>query len=171
MNAISAVIGFINLILGSQLNWVFVGGAGFFIGRFLGERYHLVNKELDLILLSLVLSGIVIMLSIYFQRLMASIAGFFIGIFIINTLPDEFGWNITWISWQILVLAGIFSALAVFFWKTWSTILLSTIGGAAAIIHNIHFEGIGDLGMFTVLFVVGFTAQFLQWHYGKPDQE
>jgi hypothetical protein len=171
MNAIAAVIGFINLISGSQLRWALTGGVAFFLGKYLGEQYRFFHRELDLILFSFVLSGIAVMLSIYFQRFVAVLAGFLIGAYIVQILPEELGWNIAWINWQVTVLAGSASALAVFSLDTWGKVILSTIGGSTAVIQNLNFGGIDNLSMFIVLFAIGFTAQFLLWQYGKVEQE
>jgi len=169
MNALSVVIGFIGLISGSQLYWVFVGGTAFFIGGYLGGEYHLVNRELDLIIFSFVLSGIAVMLALYFRRLMVSLAGFFIGVYILTTLPAELGWSTRWITWHVSLLAGMISLVAVYSWYTWASIFLSTVGGAVAVIQKLNFGGISDLGIFIILFLIGLTAQILLWQYGKPE--
>jgi len=169
MNALSAVIGFIGLISGSQLYWVFVGGVAFFIGGYLGREYRLISRELDLIFFSFLLSGIAVMLALYFRRLMLSLAGFFIGVYIFTTLPAELGWRSNWITWHVVLLAGIFSLVAVYSWSTWATIFLSTVGGSVAVIHKLNFAGIGDLTIFIILLMIGLTAQILLWQYGKPD--
>jgi len=171
MNAISGVIGFICLISGSQFYWAFVGGVAFFIGRYLGTHYHWVTRELDLIIFSFGLSGMAVMLSIYIRRLMIALAGFFIGIYIFQTLPAEFGWRMDWAAWYLFLLAGLVAGLAVFFWSSWATIMLSTIGGAAAVIQNLSFGGVSDTAIFIVLSVIGLTAQFIFWQYGKTDAE
>lgn len=170
MTAILTVIGFITMVGGYQLNWLFVGGVAFLAGGYLGDHYNLMNNEWDLIIFSLIISGITILLSLYFRRIMLTFACFIIGGYVVYSLPRAFLWLSEWFTWQVFVITGILASILVTLWRSWGIILLSTIGGATIVVENVSFGGLDDLSMFIVLVVIGLTAQILLWQYGRQPE-
>jgi len=171
MNAVVIVLGFILLTIGHQLPWVFVAAAGYIFGNLVGQQPFLGLSGLSLTFFSIgtaVISGLLV---IYFRKFMVVIAGFLAGAYICYYLPTALGWNTAWITWWILVIAGIISAAIIFIWNTLPLILVTSLFGSTLVIQYTSFQMISEILLFVIFFLFGITAQVVLMQYNKPGEE
>lgn len=171
MNAVFIVLGFIMLTIGHQLPWVFVAAAGYIFGNLVGQLPFLGLSGLGLTFFSIGTAVIGGLLVIFLRKIMVVIAGFLAGAYICFYLPAALGWNTSWISWWVLVIAGILSAAIIFIWNTLPLILITSLLGSTLVIQYTQFQMIGDLLMFVIFFIFGIAAQVVLMQYSKPGEE
>jgi hypothetical protein len=171
MSVILVVIGFILLVAGHQGSWLYVGGVTFVIGSLLGEQLNIVRKELDMIIFSFTSGVLGALLVVYLRKIMVILAAFLSGGYICYFLPEALGWDTSWINWVIVLLVGLACAVMTLIWGALPLILVSTLLGATLIIQNMSIASVGPIGMFIVLAMFGLVAQWVLWHYSKPDTE
>ena len=170
MNALFIVLGFILLTTGQQLPWLFVAATGFIFGNLIGQQPFLGFSGLNLILFSVgtaVISGLLV---IYFRKIMVVLAGFLAGAYICYSLPAALGWKTAWLSWWVLVIAGIVSAAIILIWNTLPLILVTSLTGSTLVIQYTSFQRIGELIIFVIFFLFGITAQWVLMQYNKPGE-
>jgi hypothetical protein len=170
MNALFIVLGFVLLIIGQQLPWIFVAAAGFMLGNLVGQQPFLGFSGINLTLFALGIAVISGLLVIYFRRIMVIIAGFLAGAYICYYLPSALGWSTAWISWWVLLLAGIISAVIILLWNTLPLILVTSLTGSTLVIQYTSFKQISELILFVIFFLFGITAQWVLMQYSKPGE-
>ena len=170
MNALFIVLGFVLLTTGQQLPWLFVAAAGFIFGNQIGQLPFLGFSGLNLTLFSIGIAVISGLLVIYFRKIMVVLAGLLAGAYICYYLPTALGWNTAWISWWILLVAGIISAAIIFIWYTLPLILVTSLFGSTLVIQYTSFQRIGELLIFVIFFLFGITAQWVLMQYSKPGE-
>jgi hypothetical protein len=168
MNALYIVLGFVLLTTGQQLPWLFVAAAGFLFGNLIGQQPFLGFSGINLTLLSLGIAVISGLLVIYFRRIMVVIAGFLAGAYICYNLPTALGWSNTWITWWVLLIAGIISATIILIWNTLPLILVTALTGSTLVIQYTSFKQLSELLLFVIFFLFGITAQWVLMQYTKP---
>jgi hypothetical protein len=171
INAVFIVMGFVILITGYQLPWLFVACVGFIAGYTLGQVPLIGLSGIALITFS---SGFAIiggLLVLYIRRIMLVLAGFLAGVYICQYLLPSLGWNSEWISWFVLVIAGLFAAAIIFIWQSLALIFISSLAGATLVIHYIQIVRIPQVLLFVILFLFGITAQWLLLQYSKSEGE
>lgn len=171
MSVILVVIGFILLVAGHQGSWLYVGGVTLLIGSLLADQLNIVRKEIDMIVFSFTSGVLGALLVVYVRKFMVVLAAFISGGYICYFLPEALGWDTSWINWVIVLLVGLACAVMTFIWGALPLILVSTLLGATLIIQNMSIASVGPIGMFIVLTIFGLVAQWLLWHYSKPDTE
>jgi len=169
MNYILTVIGFLLLIAGNQLKWLYVAGTAFVFADIIATHYKLIESEMNRLMVSFTSSIIGVMMFYYFNRLITIVVSFLTGGYVIIFLPRLLGWNMSWSPTLIFVIGGSIAAGLTFFWSTFAIILLTTLGGTTLVLQNFSFGNITNQAMALVLFVVGFTAQFILQQYSRPD--
>ncbi|MCI0518652.1 MAG: hypothetical protein L0Z70_00150 [Chloroflexi bacterium] len=170
MGAILAVIGFIILVSGHQLQWVFVGGGAFVLGGFLSVHFRFAHSQLDQILAGSVSSVIGLLVSTFIKKFLLILASALASAYALAILPGALNWSTAWISWLVLLLAAAAGALAVLTWGSLPLILVTVLFGSALILSNVRFGTIGQLPMFIVLVIFGLTAQWVLWRYSTGEQ-
>jgi hypothetical protein len=170
MNALFIVLGFVLLTTGQLLPWLFVAAAGFMFGNLIGQQPFLGLSGISLTLFSLGIAVIGGLLVIYFRKIMVVIAGFLAGAYICYYLPAALGWSTTWISWWVLIIAGIVSAAIILIWNALPLILVTSLTGSTLVIQYTSFKQIGELMIFVIFFLFGITAQWVLMQYNKPGE-
>ena len=155
MSAIYVVIGFIILVTGHQSGWLFVGGIGILLGSLVGEEFHIVRNEVELIFFSLTSAVIGGLLVAYLRKGMVVLAAFVSGGYICLYLPAAMGWDTSWINWLYVILVASASALMTLIWGALPLILISSVVGATLIIQNLQVGSVGPTGLFIVLVMFG----------------
>ena len=170
MNALFIVLGFVLLTTGQQLPWLFVAAAGFVLGNFLGQQPFLALSGVSLTLFSVGTAIIGGLLVIFFRRIMLVIAGFLAGAYLCYYLPLALGWSTSWISWWVLLLAGIISAALILIWNSLPLILITSLTGSTLVIQYTSFTQFSELIVFVIFFLFGITAQWVLMQYNKPGE-
>jgi len=171
MSVILVVIGFILLVAGHQGSWLYVGGVTFLVGSLLADQFNIVHSEIDMIIFSFTSGVLGALLCAYLRKFMVTLGALISGGYICYFLPGALGWETGWINWVIVLLVGLAFAVMTFIWGALPLILVSTLLGATLIIQNMSIASVGPIGMFIVLAIFGLVAQWVLWHYSKPDTE
>jgi hypothetical protein len=171
MSVILVVIGFILLVIGHQSSWLYVGGVALVMGSLLADRLSFVRSATDLIIFSFTSGVLGSLLVVYLRKFMLVLAAFLSGSYISYYLPEALGWDTSWINPVVVLLVGLASAIMTFVWGALPLILISTLLGATLIVQNMSLPSIGPVSLFIVATIFGLVAQWLLWHYSKPDTD
>jgi hypothetical protein len=172
MRLITIVLGFVSLVGGNQLPWMFVGSAGFILGSFLSVGTQFDQSEWQIITVSTAIGMAGIFMTFYLQKLMVMVVGFLAGGYISLTLPGILGWKTPLVEWQAFLLVGAAFSLILFLWYNLALILVSTLAGTTVILQNMSFGTISKEALFVVLFIFGLIAQYVMMQYiPVPESE
>lgn len=169
MNAVYVVLGFVLLVTGVQLPWLFVAGMGFLLGNFIGATQSIGMRGIALTLFSAGLGIVLGLLVIYIKRILYVLAGFVAGAYTIAYMPGALGWNTDWISTPVIVIAGLVAALIVFFSQSLALILVSSLVGSTLVIQYARFPNISEVFLFTIFALFGIIAQWVLMQYNRPE--
>ena len=123
MQIIKIILGVISLVFGKKLFWLFVGIAGFLFGMKLAIVIFYSDSVLIQLLVGLGLGIIGVVLSIFFQRLVFALAGFYAGAYLALATVLEYG--IMMNSTLLLFAGGIIGAIVATLIMDWAIIILS----------------------------------------------
>lgn len=166
------LVGVVLLLFGRNLFWLFVGGVGFLAGfHFASQAFQ--GQSQGLILLVAVIVGLLAAIaSIFLQRLVVGIAGFFAGGYFLSAVAaavlHDNQPNVTWIAF---VVGGIVGAILTVLLLDPALILLSSLVGATAIVQNVPLQPAARGILFIVLVVVGIVVQGAQYSRTRRVKE
>ncbi|GAB4581857.1 MAG: hypothetical protein Fur0022_46090 [Anaerolineales bacterium] len=137
---INIFLGFVVLLTGRKLFWLFVAALGFLAGASLGPRFIDADPAWLIWIFSLGLGFVGALLAVFLKRLAIAVAGFVGGWYLMMMLATTFDWqfgNAAWVLYLIggLILSGVASAL-----YDWALIFLSSIVGALAIVQGLDLS-------------------------------
>lgn len=164
MNWIAVLIGALLLLFGRKLFWLFVGGVGFVVGfQIATDAMH--NQPEWVILLVALGAGLLgIILSIFLQRVVVGIAGFFAGGYFLSSLfITLIHANQQIVQWVAFIVGGIAGALLTIWLLDPALIILSSLAGATAVSQNVPLKPGAKGILFLVLLVVGIIIQTRQY--------
>ena len=158
------LIGAALLVFGRQLFWLFVGGVGFLAGFHFASQALQGQPQWVILLIALGVGLAAAIISIFLQRAVVAIAGFFAGGSFLYDLaeavqPDRqptFGW-------VAFIVGGLVGAVLVTALLDPALILLSSLTGAAAIAQNVPLPTAGQGVLFVVLLIMGIVIQAVQY--------
>lgn len=165
MRLITILLGFVLLVGGNQLYWMFVGAVGFFLGTRIAELIGFNQSEWQVLTFALATGLACTFLSYYLKRIMVVLAGFVAGGYVMTSLPAILGWNNVLSGWLAFVIAGALSALILILSYRLSLIVISALAGAILIVQNLTFSNISDQVMFLVLIIFGIVSQWVLMQY------
>lgn len=171
MQLILIVLGFVSLVGGSQLSWMFVGTVGFLLGIALANFLQLNNNEWQILTIASAAGMVGVFLSYYLRRILVLLAGFLAGGFISVTLPQVLGWKSYLEDWQAFIVVSAACALIILLWYNLALILVSAVLGATLIVQNLTIPTVGNEAMFVVLIIFGLTAQYVLMQYALRSEE
>ena len=160
MQGVNIFIGAALLLFGRRLFWLFVGGIGFIVGfNFAGQ---ILGPQPDWLLL-LVAIGVGLLgaiASIFLQRIVVGIAGFFAGAYFLSALAITYlPNNQSILPLVAFVAGGIIGAILTMALLDPALILLSSLAGATAITQNVPMQSSNKGLLFIVLLVIGILVQ------------
>ncbi len=134
------VLGFIELLFGRKLFWIFVAIGGFLIGWVLVPEIVPDMATWLRIVIGLVAGVVFALLSIPFTRVMVAVAGFFIfGGALVMTVrvlgPDIASGSAGY--WAAFIVGGLIGAALLFIALDWALIVLTSLAGAGAVSRGI----------------------------------
>ena len=140
MNMLNIFLGFVVLLTGRKLFWLFVAALGFLAGASLGPRFIEADPAWLIWVFSLGLGFVGALLAVFLKRFAVAVAGFIGGWYLMMTLATMFDWqmgNADWVLYLIggLILSGVVSSL-----YDWALIFLSAIVGALTIVQGLHLS-------------------------------
>lgn len=171
MQLITVVLGFVSLIGGAQLPWMFTGSAGYLVGIWLADIIGFNQNEWQVLAIASAVGLSVILITYYLRRLVIIIAGFSAGGYISTTLPAIMGWKTVLEDWQAILLVGTACAVILFLWFKLALVLVTTLAGATIVVQHLNLTMVSKEAMFVVLVVVGLTAQYVMLQYATPSED
>lgn len=170
----SAIVGFLSLLAGRQLYWVFVGAAGFLLAFNLAERYFGIQSEWLLIVVGLVAGVIGALLAVFAQRLAVGFAGFIAGGFLLFYVAQLLGLSGDLIEIVLFIVGGVIGAVLISALFDPALIILSAMLGASLLTQTAEraFEVPQGwhVAILVLLFVIGVIVQFAAWQPARRAQ-
>jgi len=155
-----AVLGFLLLILGRKLYWLFVGVVGFVLGVSLGMEIFPAESDLVLIIVAVIAGVIGSILANVAQRIAVAIAGFFVGGYLIqHVVVDWMSISMPVSDIFVFFIGGILGIILLLLLFDWSLIILSSMFGAYLLIKITNLDSVLQLFAFAALCFVGIIIQ------------
>ena len=151
------VMGVALLLLGRQLYWLFVGGAGFVGGMFAATHLFTGLDSNAIMIISIAAGAVGVILSLLLQRLMIRAAGFLAGGYVSFMMYQE--WTVGPWGWAFFIGGGLLAALLVMTVFNWALICLSSLTGATLIAEQIPVAPPWIVVLWVALLAVGVAIQ------------
>ena len=173
MNVINLLLGFVILLTGRQLFWLFVGALGFLAGAALAQQYIQADPAWLVWIIALGAGFVGALLAVFLQRFAVSIAGFIGGWYLMSTLASTYGWGFGNADWVIFLIGGIVGSVLVSALYDWALIFLSSIAGAITIVQNLDLNLVPVITTLVLLalIVTGIAVQSRVMHRETPKPE
>lgn len=159
MLILTTLIGFVVLIMGRQIFWVFIAGLGFALGLIYGEQYYVGQPDWMLFLISSIIAILGAVLAYTLQRLAGAIAGFASGWYLTNLLMGYFGAGLGQFDEIVPFVVGIICALLIMAFFDWSVIIISSLAGSAIIVSGMRLPNNTELALLITFALVGIVIQ------------
>jgi hypothetical protein len=154
---LTILVGISMLLLGRKLFWLFVGAAGFIFGMHVAGQF--LHGRPEWVLPFAIAAGLIgAVFAVFLEKLAISVAGFFLGGYVLTRMLAEFGWR-TDHHWIVFIVGGIAGLLLVASLFNWALIILSSISGAILLLQPLHAAVATKRLLFVVLVVAGIVIQ------------
>jgi hypothetical protein len=157
--AIEVLVGFILVLLGRQLYWVFVGGAGFAAATALSLRLLQGQPAWLMLVIGLGAGLVGALLAVFMQRLAIGIAGFLAGGYVLASVVPVVIAGPEWLSWVSFLVGGVLGVVLVALLFDWALIALSSLAGAVLAVQAFQLETIPEVLVFAGLVILGMVVQ------------
>jgi hypothetical protein len=135
--AVGILVGFVLLVFGRRLYWVFVAGIGFVTGLWLAPRLLPEQPEWLILVAALALALAGALLALVAQTVMIALVGFLAGgatgVLVLHMLGADSG-VLTWLVYLAGGVVGVVLVLALF---EWGLIALSSLAGSSLMISGV----------------------------------
>lgn len=159
MLILTTVIGFVVLIMGRQIFWVFIAGLGFALGMIYGEQFYTGQPDWMIFLISSIIAILGALLAYTLQRLAGAIAGFATGWYLTQLLVSYFRVDLGQFDEVAPIIIGIIFALLIMAFFDWSVIVISSLAGSAIIVSSMRLPGNTELAILITFAIVGIVIQ------------
>jgi len=174
MNVLNILLGFIVLVTGRKLYWLFVAVVGFVAGLYIASNYIQVDPHWLVYLIALAVGVVGAVAGVFLQHAVIAIVGFIAGGYGAFYLAGLLGLKAGTLYWIFFVVGGILGIILVAALFEWALILLSSWAGATLISQGINPNGGVVVLAFIALFLVGVLIQAASMaaeHRRKPVEE
>jgi len=151
------VIGTALLTMGRRIFWLFVGAAGFILGREFATRFPIGEPEWTPLAVSLLAGFIGAIFAIFAQKFAVAVGGFILGSYTLASIAYSLGFETT--HWFFLVVGGAIGSLLVLVVFDWALIVLSSMTGAMLIVQSGFFEHPANILVSLIMLSVGIAIQ------------
>jgi hypothetical protein len=163
LTVIGVLVGFLLLLFGRRLYWLFVAGIGFLTGLEIAPRLLPGQPEWVILVAALALALVGTVLAIVAQKFIIALVGFLAGggtgVLLLRTL----GVDSDAVAWLVYLTAGVVGVVLVLALFEWGLILLSSLAGANLIVggvgESIRFSQRIALVAMIVVAVIGIIVQ------------
>ena len=152
------IVGFVLLLFGRKLFWLFVGVTGFIVGSEIAAALFAHQPEW-IVISALVLGLIGALIAIFLQKVTIGIEGFFAGGYFLMALLRAWALQAPEGAWISFVIGGVIGAVVMIYLFDWALILFSAISGTYLIIHASHMNPALNSAVFVAMLVVGIVFQ------------
>jgi hypothetical protein len=161
----SLAIGFVTLMTGRQLYWLFIGGVAFFSIFLLVPILTDFGASVDLFFISLGIGLIIGFLASVIGRAVAAGVLFLLGGYLLFMIPNSMGLNTTWLSWVLFLLSGLVTVFLVFYWFDFAMVLLSSLTGAGLIVQSVKSSAANLMVVYIAMVIFGMATQLILMQY------
>jgi Domain of unknown function (DUF4203) len=160
------------LLFGRRLFWLFVGCIGFFAGFDIANGLFPGQPQWLIFLIAIGAGLLGAIASIFLQRVVVGVAGFFAGgYFLSNLAVTVLPTHQPAVPWIAYVIGGIGGALLTLVLLDPALIILSSLAGATAICQNLPLPDSGKGILFLALLILGIITQTMQYRQtAKPPK-
>jgi hypothetical protein len=158
------LIGAALLLFGRRLFWLFVGGVGFLVGFNFASQALQGQPPWVVLLIALAVGVLAAIISVFLERVVVAIAGFFAGgsfLYDLDVAVQHSGDPA--VRWIAFVVGGLVGAILTAALLDPALILLSSLTGAAAIAQNVPLPPAEQGILFVVLLILGIIIQAAQY--------
>ena len=159
MLILTILIGFVVLVMGRQIFWVFIAGIGFALGLIYGEQFYAGQPDWMIFAISSIIAILGAVLAYTLQRLAGAIAGFVSGWYIANLLMGYFRVDFGQFDEIAPIIVGIIFAVLILAYFDWSVIIISSLAGSAIIVSGMRLPGNTELALLITFAIVGIVIQ------------
>jgi hypothetical protein len=172
MQWVNILVGVALLLFGRRLFWLFVGGVGFIVGFEAATTWLQGQPEWMILLVAVGVGLIGIIASIFLQRIVVGIAGFFAGGYFLSTLAvTALHMNQQGIQWIAFIIGGILGAILTMMLLDPALIIMSSLAGATAVSQNVPLDPSNKNLLFIGLLVFGIIIQAAQYAGVKKSRQ
>ena len=168
---VGILVGFVLLVFGRRLYWVFVAGIGFVTGVQLAPRLLPGQPEWLILVAALGLALVGTLLAVVAQTFIIALVGFLAGGATGALLLRTLGANGGVLTWLVYLACGVVGVVLVLSLFEWGLIVLSSLVGAnlmiAGVGESIHLSQRNALVAMLVVAVIGVIVQ-ASWPGAPP---
>lgn len=170
---INILVGLAVLFFGRRLFWLFVGSIGFIVGFEIANDMLQGQSPWLILIIAIVVGVLGAILSIFLQRIVIGIAGFFAGAYFLSALATaQFHQTSESAHWIAFIIGGIIGAMLTMLLLNPALIVLSSLAGATAVAQNVPLNPSQQALLFFVLLILGIIVQTTQYaRQGKPPPQ
>jgi MFS family permease len=154
------LFGFLLLLMGRRLFWLFVGLIGFIVAAQIAADFLGPEPPWLVLVVALAVGFLGALIALVIPSLAAAVAGFLAGTYLVYVLlatlqiqPDPV------LGWILAVVGGVIGAVLAVAVLDWALIILSSLAGATAIVQAIALQPTVETIVFVVLVVIGVIVQ------------
>jgi len=164
MEWLNILIGLVLVLLGRKLFWLFVGCVGFIVGAEFAERVLQGQPEWLILLIALGAGLLGAVVSIFLQRVLIGVAGFFAGGYCLSALASTtVHSNHEGMAWMAFIAGGVLGAILVITLLDPALIVISSLAGATAVAQHVPLDPSVKPWLFLGLLVLGIIVQTRQY--------
>jgi len=172
MQWVNILVGAALLLFGRRLFWLFVGGVGFIVGFDLATAALQGQPEWMILLVAVAVGLIGIIASIFLQRIVVGIAGFFAGGYFLSTLAvTALHMNQPGVQWIAFIIGGVLGAVLTMMLLDPALIIMSSLAGATAVSQNVPLDPPNKNLLFIGLLIFGIIVQWVQYAGVKKSRQ
>ena len=163
-------MGFMLLIAGCRLNWLYAGAVGFVTGGAYALLWYSGESAGGLIVIAVEIALFLAVVTVFLRKFGLALASLLAGFYLTETLPRLLtGAAPDSVVWGLAI--GMLCLLAVLAWETVPLILITSLLGATAIVQSLRLSTIEPPAFLLLLVVLGIATQFVLMRYGEPDEK
>lgn len=164
---IQVILGTVLLLAGCEIFWLFLGIAGFIAGFKIAQAYFPATTPMTAFIIAGGGGILGILITLFFQTVAISLAGFMAGAYIVAALCGPLNCNVFW-QGIFIIFGGTIGAgmMAVYF--EWALVWISSLAGAALIVQVIPTNIFIKAVIFCVLAAIGIIAQTAEKNAHAP---
>ena len=157
---IHLLVGFVVLLFGRKLFWLFVGYVGFVTGFYYTTQVLAMQSDLIVFMIALGIGILGAILAMFLQKVAILVSGFLVGGYVAIYLFAVLGGGAsTMFFWLTQLVGGVFGALILWSLFDYALIIFSAVVGASALISVDMFRPSLNQLLFFLFVCMGIIVQ------------
>lgn len=168
MDSLKIILGFLMLLAGSQLHWLVVAVACMIGGDYVAVQSIRFLSSTSILSDTFKYGALGLVFSVTAKPFAVLTSGFVLGGFLVFNLPEALNWQTGWFNWLYFLFAGSIVVMLMFFFYSFTWILVTSFSGAVIIVQNANFGGLSSDIMLALFIILGLASQLLLMNYNEP---